>query len=86
MSKKDKPIERFMSIPAKKDITFDELSSFLVKLGFDKIEGDGSAVKFYHKEKDLLINLHRPHPGNILKVYLVKQIQTKLKEFINGNN
>ena len=86
MSKKDKLIERFMSIPPKKDITFDELSSLLAKLEFDKIEGDGSAVKFYHKEKDLLINLHRPHPNNILKVYLVKQIQIKLKEFINGNN
>ena len=35
-----------------------------------------------NKEKDLLINLHKPHPSDILKVYLVKQIQIKLKEFI----
>lgn len=75
-----------MSVPPKKDITFDELASLLGKIGFEKIEGDGSAVKFYHAQKDVLINLHRPHPGNILKVYLVKQIQIKLKEFKDDND
>ena len=37
---------------------------------------------FSNKEKDLLINLHKPHPSDILKVYLIKQIQNKLKEII----
>ena len=31
-----------------------------------------------------MINLHKPHPSNILKTYLVKQIQTKLKEIYNN--
>jgi len=65
---------------SKKDLTFDELSTLLVACGFIKIKGSGSAVKFYHKIKDILINLHKPHPDNKLKVYLVKQIQNKLKE------
>jgi len=80
MSKKDKLLERFLKIPPNKYFTFDELQSLLFTLGYEKIEGSGSAVKFYNKEKDSLINLHKPHPSNILKIYLVKQIQIKLKE------
>jgi len=82
MSKKDKLIEKFLQTPPRKDLTFKELNSLLISLGFSKIEGTGSAVKFYHKEKDLLINLHKPHPSDILKVYIIKQIQIKLKEIL----
>ncbi len=84
MSKKDKLIKKFLELPAKKDLTFNELDRLLVSCGFIKIDGAGSAVKFYHKEKDILINLHKPHPSNILKVYLIKQIQIKLREVCNG--
>ena len=82
MSKKDKLLIKFLENPPRKDLTFKELSTLLLSLNFEKIEGAGSAVKFYNKEKDLLINLHKPHPSDILKVYLVKQIQNKLKEII----
>jgi len=84
MSKKEKLLAKFLEIPAKKDLTFDALDALLKHCGFKKIEGVGSAVKFYHQEKDILINLHKPHPSNILKVYLVKQIQIKLKELCDG--
>ncbi len=80
MSKKDKLIKKFLEVPPKKDLTFSELGTLLISYGFIKIEGAGSAVKFYHKDKDVLINLHKPHPADILKVYLIKQIQVKLKE------
>ena len=82
MSKKDKLLTKFLENPPRKDLTFKELTTLLLSLDFEKIEGTGSAVKFYNKEKDLLINLHKPHPSDILKVYLVKQIQNKLKEII----
>ena len=82
MSKKDKLLIKFLENPPRKDLTFKELTTLLLSLDFEKIEGAGSAVKFYNKEKDLLINLHKPHPSDILKVYLVKQIQSKLKEII----
>lgn len=82
MSKKDKLLLKFLENPPKKDLTFKELNTLLISLGFIKIEGAGSAVKFYNKDKDLLINLHKPHPSGILKVYLIKQIQNKLKEFL----
>lgn len=84
MSKKDKLIKRFLEIPPKKDLTFSELETLLLSCGFFKIDGAGSAVKFYNLEKDVMINLHKPHPSNILKVYLVKQIQIKLQEVCNG--
>ena len=82
MSKKDKLLIKFLENPPRKDLSFKELTTLLLSLNFEKIEGTGSAVKFYNKEKDLLINLHKPHPSDILKVYLVKQIQNKLKEII----
>ena len=84
MSKKNKLLKKFLETPPKKDLTFPELESLLISCGYIKIEGSGSAVKFYNKQKDNLINLHKPHPGNILKVYLVKQIQIKLNEVCNG--
>ncbi len=84
MSKKVKLLKKFLEIPPKKNLTFDELETLLLSCGYIKLEGKGSAVKFYHKDKDNLINLHKPHPQNILKVYLVKQIQQKLKEVCNG--
>jgi hypothetical protein len=84
MSKKDKLLKKFLEIPPKKNLTFNELEVLLISCGFSKIDGAGSAVKFYNKDKDLFINLHRLHPSNILKVYLVKQIQIKLKEICNG--
>lgn len=84
MSKKDKLLKKFLEIPPKKNLTFSELETLLVACGFSKIDGAGSAVKFFNEEKDLLINLHKPHPSNILKVYIIKQIQIKLKEVCNG--
>jgi predicted RNA binding protein YcfA (HicA-like mRNA interferase family) len=84
MSQKDKLLQKFLDKPIRKDLTFNELETLLTKCGFTKIEGAGSAVKFYNKSKDILINLHKPHPSNILKVYLIKQIQLKLKEVCHG--
>jgi len=83
MSKKDKLIKKFLEVPPKRDLTFSQLETLLLSCGFIKSEGAGSAVKFYHEEQDVLMNLHKPHPTDILKVYLIKQIQVKLKEVCN---
>lgn len=82
MSKKDKLLHRFLEKPVRKDLTFDELETLLFYLGYEKLPGSGSRVKFYHQQYDNLINLHKPHPSNVLKVYLIKQIQEKLKELL----
>jgi len=84
MGKKDKLLKKFLKIPPLKDLTFNELETLLTSCGFIKIDGAGSAVKFYNETKDILINMHKPHPSNILKVYLVKQIQKKIKEVCYG--
>ena len=84
MSKKDKLLMKFLEFPLRKDLTFKELDTLLCSCGFEKIEGAGLAVKFYHEQKDVLINLHKPHPSNILKVYLVKQTRIKILEVFNG--
>jgi len=84
MSKKEKLLKKFLERPVRKDLTFSELKSLLLSCGFSLHEGAGSAVKFYHKEDDLLINLHKPHPSDVLKVYLIKQMQSKIKEICHG--
>jgi len=84
MSKKKKLLKKFLEIPPKKNLTFTELETLLYSCGFEKLEGSGSAVKFYQKKKDVLINLHKTYPSDVLKTYLVKQIRIKLKEVCDG--
>jgi len=79
MSKKDKLLERLTGMP--KDFTFDELQSLLEHLGFEtsnKGRASGSRVKF--KKDNIPIILHKPHPGNELKEYQLKEIIKILKE------
>ena len=70
-------------------IKLDEDNRGLVAMLRDE-EGKGRVAVVDVEEKfcavvgDNLINLHKPHPSNILKVYLIKQIQEKLKEVCNG--
>jgi hypothetical protein len=77
---KDKQLKRILSKPPKKDITYRELESLLVGMGYQKVEGSGSRVSYYNSELDNLIELHKPHHGKELKVYQVKLIQERLKE------
>lgn len=84
MSRKEKLLKKFLHNPIKRDLTFSELETLLLSFGYVKLEGSDSAVKFFNKEKDSLINLHKPHPSDILKTYIVKQIQPKLQELYNG--
>ncbi|VVM26955.1 hypothetical protein BSPWISOXPB_5643 [uncultured Gammaproteobacteria bacterium] len=58
MSKKQKLLDKFLRNPISKTLTFDELETLLISLGFEKIDGAGSRIKFFNKEKDSLINLH----------------------------
>lgn len=77
MAQMDKLITRFKTYP--KDFTWTELSRVLKKLGFQEIQGSGSRVKFFNQEKNCLIQLHRPHPANILKQYALKEVIVRLE-------
>jgi predicted RNA binding protein YcfA (HicA-like mRNA interferase family) len=79
----DKLRDRICSIPS--DLTYDELRRFLSQLGFieySKGATSGSRVQFYHPEKENeLIQLHKPHPGNIVGRATLRDIVAKLKEW-----
>ncbi|MCL1952887.1 MAG: type II toxin-antitoxin system HicA family toxin [Oscillospiraceae bacterium] len=80
MSKKEKLIKRLLSRP--KDFTFEELVTLLGLLGYEPDKGGktgGSRVKFVNTRSDALWQ-HRPHPGNILKAYQVKDVIDNLTE------
>jgi len=73
MSTKDKLIERFKNQP--KDFTWEELVRLFKQLGFtvdNKGKTSGSRVVFV-KGKDAHI-VHKPHPSNIIKRYVMKEI------------
>ena len=65
MGTKEKLIERFKALPS--DFTFDELEKLLKCFG-------------YEKSNKGPIMLHKPHPGNIIKTYAMKQVLNDLIE------
>lgn len=82
MTKIKKLLFKFFSNP--KDLTWNELIIILLYHGFKEIKKKGktggSRVKFKDAEGNI-INLHKPHPGNIVKQYVIKQIIEKLKQW-----
>lgn len=79
MSKIEKEIERLKSRP--KDFTYDEAKRVLNKFGFienNKGKTSGSRVKFIDKN-NTIIELHKPHPKNVLKAYQINLIISKLE-------
>ena len=80
MSKLEKEIERLKSRP--KDYTYEEVKKLLNKLGYienNKGKTSGSRVVFINNQ-NIKIELHKPHPKNILKAYQIEKILKKLKE------
>ena len=80
MSKIEKLLDRLLSNP--KDFTWDELVKILAHFGYvEHIQGKtgGSRRRFVDTEKNV-INLHKPHPGNILKAYAIREIIEHLKQ------
>ncbi len=83
MTKKDKLIERFLAAP--KDFDFDELVKLFNHFGFEignKGKTSGSRVEFKNENLDLKYYAHKPHPNNIVKIYVLRQV----KEFLIDNN
>ncbi len=81
MSKKKKLVERFLSVP--KDFTYDELVLLLKLLNYVEQKmghSTGSAVCFKHKKTGSVIRFHKPHPNNIIKGYIIKNIKMELEK------
>ncbi len=80
MSKTEKLFERLLSVPS--DFTWEELVKLLASFGYaelKKAKTGGSRRKFVDSQKRV-ISLHKPHPGNIVKEYALKQVIEHLKE------
>lgn len=80
MSRQDKLVARLKTRP--RDFTWDELARLLDGLGYAEIrtgKTGGSRRRFVHPEAPA-ITLHRPHPGNILKMYVVDAVLETLSE------
>ena len=86
LDEQDKLIERFQKQP--KDFTWEELVRLFGIFGFtvaNKGKTSGSRVLF-EKGKDAH-SVHKPHPSNIIKGYVMKQVLDFMieKGFIKDN-
>jgi len=80
MSRTEKLLQRLLSVP--KDFTWDELVKILIHFGFTELrkgKTGGSRRKFADEKKKVII-MHKPHPGNIVKEYAIRQVIEHLKE------
>lgn len=80
MTTKDKLLVRFQKQP--KDFTFDELVQLFKIFGFEKGNKgatSGSRIEFVNTEKGMYYIAHKPHPSNIIKGYVMKQVLLFLK-------
>jgi hypothetical protein len=80
MSKTDKLIEKLKSNP--KNFKFSELRKVLSQLGYVEDESgktSGSRVRFVNQSGEVL-HIHKPHPGDEMKEYMIKLVAQKLLE------
>ena len=81
MGSKEKLVERFKKKP--KDFTYEETISLLAHFGYgvhNKGATSGSRVRFKNETTGVYIDIHRPHPGSIMKEWMIKVIYLHLKE------
>jgi len=82
MVKKEKLLERFLSKPLRRNLTFRELVTLFQGLGYELINKEGSRVAFWNKTTGDIFDMHQPHPDDTLKFYVVKKVQDKLKNIL----
>lgn len=80
MNKHDKLLRRFYSLP--KDFTFGEMVSLFTLFGFhleNKGATSGSRLIFVNDSNDDRYIMHKPHPANTIKGYVMRQVCVYLK-------
>lgn len=78
MGTKEKLVERFKKQP--KDFIFDEPLRLLGYTKHNKGATSGSRIRFKNEETGQYIDIHRPHPGSIMKAWMIKAIYQHLKK------
>ena len=79
MSRKDKLLSRLKTMP--KDFSYDELIQLLIYLGYKEDNAgktSGSAVRFINCQTKHIMRIHKPHPENTLKMYVLKYVLEEL--------
>ena len=74
-------VERLLSRP--KDFTLQELDRLMGQCNCEKDnrgKTSGSAINYCHLPTKRVLSCHRPHPGSIIKPYLIKKVITFLRE------
>ncbi len=80
MSRRDKLVARLKGRP--KDFTWDELVKLLAGLDYaEAVTGKtgGSRRRFVHATAPIVM-LHKPHPGKIVKMYVIDNLLRMLTE------
>jgi hypothetical protein len=80
VTRRDKLVARFKGKP--RDFTWDEFVRLLVTLGYQEAKAGktgGSRRRFIHASAPV-IALHKPHPGNIVKAYVIEAVSRVLAE------
>ena len=81
MSRLEKLETKLKSRP--KDFTYAELKKLLKSMGYKeepKGKSSGSRVAFIHEDSRHIIRIHKLHPGNIIKEYVIEYLNKELKE------
>ena len=74
MARRDKLIRRFRDRP--RDFTWQELVRLLEGAGYAEVgtgRSGGSRRRFVHPDAPA-ISLHKPHPGRIVKMYVIDDV------------
>lgn len=83
MSKIEKLRSALLAKP--KSFRWSDLEKVLLSLGYTKIEGSGSRVKFDNGNPLDLLDLHKPHPGNNFdKPKMIAYIADKIEGMCHG--
>jgi len=80
MSKKDKLLKRFLSLPA--DFSYAELVRLMKYLDYDEDQAgktSGSATAFVNATTKHIVRIHKPHPRPELKGYQLRDIIEELR-------
>jgi len=75
MNRREKLIKRFRTLP--KDFSFEEVIALFQGCGFaleNKGATSGSRVKFYNDKDQNSFIMHKPHPNNVVKGYVMRDI------------
>lgn len=82
MSKKEKLKSKILEKPARSDITFDEMNSFLIDMGFEEKNArhSGSHRLYVHDGSSIPVNIQSYN--GLIKKYQILQVQKIVEELL----